>query len=60
MTAPDRLATVGLPGVLAWIGAVALVALTIVLYLVGDGPWPASTMRPRVRRARRAGGDRVG
>ena len=29
---------------LAWVGAVGLAALTIVLYLVGDGPWPASTM----------------
>ena len=44
MIAPDRLATVGLPGALAWIGAAALAALTIVLYLVGDGPWPASSI----------------
>jgi hypothetical protein len=44
MSTPDRSPTVALPHVLAWIGAVALVALTIVVYLVGDGPWPASTM----------------
>ena len=43
MITPGRLATVGLPDVLAWAGAIGLVALTIVLYLVGDGPWPAST-----------------
>jgi O-antigen ligase len=44
MTTPSRPVPVGLLRVLAWIGAVALVALTIVLYLVGDGPWPASTI----------------
>jgi O-antigen ligase len=44
MSTPVRPSTIGLPHVLAWIGAIALVALTIVLYLVGDGPWPASTM----------------
>ena len=36
MITPDRRETVGLRGALAWIGAVALAALTIVLYLVGD------------------------
>jgi O-antigen ligase len=44
MITPGPVATVGLLRVLAWVGAVALVALTIVLYLVGDGPWPAGTI----------------
>jgi O-antigen ligase len=44
MTTASRLSTVGLPDVLSGVGAAALVALTIVLYLVGDGPWPASTI----------------
>ena len=44
MTTPGRLATVRLSEALAWAGAAGLAALTIVLYLVGDGPWPASTM----------------
>jgi O-antigen ligase len=42
MTTASRLATVGLPEVLGGVGAAALAALTLVLYLVGDGPWPAS------------------
>ena len=44
MSAPGRSATVGLPHALAWAGAIGIAALTIVLYLVGDGPWPANTM----------------
>jgi hypothetical protein len=44
MTTATGAATVTLPGVLAGIGAAALVALTLVLYLVGDGPWPAATL----------------
>ena len=44
MIAPDRSATVGIGGAAAWIGALGLAALTIVLYLVGDGPWPASAI----------------
>jgi len=44
MSAPGRSATVALPHALAWAGAIGIAALTIVLYLLGDGPWPASTM----------------
>ncbi len=44
MTAPDRPSIAVLPGVLRGLGAAALAALTIVLYLVGDGPWPASAL----------------
>ena len=44
MITRGRLATIGLPQVLAWVGASGLAALTIVLYLVGDGPWPASAI----------------
>ena len=43
MITPGRWTTVGLSEALAWVGAAALAVLTIVLYLVGDGPWPAST-----------------
>jgi O-antigen ligase len=44
MITQARVVTVGLPRALAWVGAVALVALTIVLYLAGDGPWPAGAI----------------
>lgn len=35
----------GLPGVLGGIGAAGLIALTLLIYLAGDGPWPAATMQ---------------
>jgi O-antigen ligase len=44
MTAPDRPSLAMLQGVLEGLGAGALAALTIVIYLVGDGPWPASVL----------------
>jgi hypothetical protein len=44
MSTAGRVPTVGLTQGLACGGAIGLVALTIVLYLVGDGPWPASTL----------------
>ncbi len=40
----SRPTTVGLPQVLGGVGAAGLAALTIVLYLAGDGPWPAGTI----------------
>ncbi|MEO5819964.1 MAG: O-antigen ligase family protein [Vicinamibacteraceae bacterium] len=44
MTTPGRRSIVELPAVLSAVGAAGLVALTLVLYLVNDGPWPAATL----------------
>ncbi len=44
MTSTGGRATVALPDVLGGIGAAGLVALTLLVYLAGDGPWPAATM----------------
>ena len=43
MTSASR-STVGLAPVLRVIGVTGLVALTVVVYLFGDGPWPAATI----------------
>jgi O-antigen ligase len=44
MSTPPPGPTMSLPRVLAGAGAAALIATTIALYLVGDGPWPAGTL----------------
>ncbi len=48
MTTPDPTPQItppaALPRLLAGLGAAALIATTVVLYLVGDGPWPAGTL----------------
>jgi hypothetical protein len=45
MTIAGRRATVALPDVLGGIGAAGLIALTLLVYLAGDGPWPAAAMQ---------------
>jgi hypothetical protein len=44
MTGAASRTTVGLPQVLGGVGAAGLIALTLLVYLAGDGPWPASAM----------------
>ena len=44
MTTPGHGTTAVLPRLLAGLGAAALIAMTVVIYLVGDGPWPAGTL----------------
>jgi O-antigen ligase len=44
MTSAIRRSSVGVSEALGWVGAAGLVVLTLVLYLVGDGAWPAATI----------------
>jgi O-antigen ligase len=44
MTTGNGWPPAGLTRALAAVGAAALIATTVVLYLVGDGPWPARTL----------------
>ena len=45
MTGAAGWTTVRLPQVLGGVGAAGLIALTLLVYLAGDGPWPAATMQ---------------
>jgi O-antigen ligase len=44
MTTAGHGTTAVLPRLLAGLGAAALIAMTVAIYLVGDGPWPAGTL----------------
>lgn len=44
MTSAQSASSVALPRVLAWLGTAGLIVTTLVIYLVGDGRWPAATL----------------